>query len=76
MNTSSSEGIHLELQVVANEIEFMSAVLVGGVDGGLRRRQGEDQPAMPCVHGFQTQDVAKKGTVSLGIFTVNDNVRA
>jgi len=34
---------------------------------GFCRRQGEDQPAMTRIHGFEPEDVAEKGAVRLSV---------
>jgi len=46
------EGSHFGFQIVAHEIEFVDATLIGWVDCGFSRRQGEDQPAVTRLHGI------------------------
>src|SRR5229473_685380 len=70
------EGSHFGFQIVAHEIEFVGATLIGGVDCGFSRRQGEDEPAMTRIHGFETEDIAEKCAVRLGVLTVDNYVSA
>src|ERR1700730_12094654 len=70
------EGSHLDLQIVTHEIKFVGTTLIGRVDCGFSRRQGEKQPAMTCIHGFETEDIAEEGAVGLGILTVDNYVSA
>src|SRR5271156_3707026 len=70
------ERSHFGFQIVAHEIKFVGAARVGRVDGGFRRRQSEDQPAMTRIHGFETEDFAEKRAVRFGVFAVNNYVGA
>src|SRR5437899_9482508 len=70
------EGSHFGFQIVAHEIEFVDATLIGWVDCGFSRRQGEDQPAVTRIHGFETEDIAEKCAVRLGVLTVDNYVSA
>ena len=63
LNALLRERSHLGFQIVAHEIEFVT-VLLGGMECGFCRRQGEDQPAMTRIHGFEPEDVAEKCTVT------------
>jgi hypothetical protein len=74
LNALLCEGSHFGFQIVAHEIEFRGATLIGWVDCGFCRRQGEDQPAMTRIHGFETEDIAKKCAVRLGVLTVDNYV--
>src|SRR6202030_917370 len=76
LNALFFEGSHLDLQIVAHEIKFVGTTLIGRVDCGFSRRQGENQPAMTCIHGFETEDIAEEGAVGLGILTVDNYVSA
>jgi hypothetical protein len=77
LNVLFREGDHLGFQVVAHEIEFVGSTgLIRGVECGFCRRQGEDQPSMACIHGFEPEDVAEESAVRLGVFAVDDDVRA
>jgi hypothetical protein len=40
------------------------------------RRQGEDQPAMTRIHGFESENIAEKCAVRFGVFTVDNHVSA
>jgi len=75
-NALLRERSHLGVQIVAHEIEFVSATLIGRVDCGFSRRQGKDQPAMTRIHGFETEDIAEKCAVCLRVFTVDNYVSA
>jgi len=68
------EGSYFGFQIVAHEIEFVGAASIGRVDCGFCRRQGEDQPTMARIHGFETEHVAEKRAVRLGVLTVDDYV--
>src|SRR5437899_12939043 len=70
------EGSHFGYQIVGHEIEFVDTILIGRVECGFCRRQGEDQPAMTRIHGFEPKDVAEKCAVRLGVFTVDNYVIA
>jgi hypothetical protein len=70
------KGSHFSFQVVAHEIKFVDTILIGRVKGDLCWGQGEDQPAVTGIHGFETQDVAQEGAVPLGIFAVDNHVSA
>jgi hypothetical protein len=70
------EGSHFGIQIVAQEIELVDASAIGRVDRGFCRRQGKDQPAMTRIHGFETEDIAEKCAIRLGVLTVDDYVSA
>jgi hypothetical protein len=70
------ERSHLRLQIVAHEIEFMSTILVGWVYGGFGRRKRKDQPSMTGIHGVESEHVAEKCTIRLGVFAVDNYVSA
>jgi hypothetical protein len=76
LNALFFQGSHLDLQIVTHEIKFMGTTLIGRVDRGFSRRQGKNQPAMTCIHGFETEDIAEEGAVGLGILTVDNYVSA
>lgn len=44
LDTLLRERSHLGFEDVAHEIEFVGTILIGRVECGLSRRQGEDQP--------------------------------
>jgi hypothetical protein len=64
------------LQVLAHEIEFVLAMVIGRVEGGFCRREREDQPAVAGVYGVEAEDVAKKCAVCIGVLAVDDYVGA
>jgi hypothetical protein len=70
------EKSHFGFQIFAHEIEFVGATLIGWVDCGFSRWQGEDQPAMTRIHVLETEDIAEKCAVRVGVFTVEDYVSA
>src|SRR5215831_366673 len=72
LNIFLGEGSHLRFQIVANEIEFVAAIFVGRVECSFCWRQGEDQPAMPRIDGFESENVAKECTVRFSVFCVDD----
>jgi hypothetical protein len=75
-NALLCEGSHFGFQIFTHKIEFLRATLIGRVDCGFSGRQGEDYPAMPRVHGLETEDVAKKCAVRFGVLTIDDYVSA
>jgi hypothetical protein len=68
LNPYLCEGSYFCSQIVAHEVKFMGATFIRRVDCGFCRRQGEDQPAMTSIHGFETEDIAEKCAVHLGVF--------
>src|SRR6266705_3005862 len=76
LNALLCKGSHFGFQIVAHEIELVGVTLIGRVDCGFSRRQGEDQPAMTRIHVLETEDIAEKCAVRLGILTVDDYVSA
>src|SRR5205814_4729392 len=69
------ERCDLGFQVVAHEIELVGPLL-GGVECGFRRGQGEDEPAMTRIHRFEPEYVAEKGAIRHGVFSVDNYVCA
>jgi hypothetical protein len=76
LNALLCEGIHFGFQVFAHEIEVLGANLIGRVYCGFSGRQGEDQPAMTHINGFETEDIAEKCAVRVGVLTVENYVSA
>ena len=70
LNALLRERSHLGLQIVAHEIEFVGTVLIGRVKCSFCWRQGEDQPAMTSIHGFESEDIAKQCSVRFGVLAV------
>src|SRR6185312_10662123 len=64
------------LDVVAHQIELVVRVLVGGMDGHLRRRQPEDEPPTTDVDVRQMKDVAQETAIRLWFRAVDDRMRA
>jgi hypothetical protein len=59
LNALPRERSYLGFQIVTHETELVGPLL-RGVECGFCRRQGEDQPAMTRIHGFEPEDVAEK----------------
>jgi hypothetical protein len=76
LNALLCEGSHFGFQIVAQEVEFVGATLIGRVDCGFSGGQGEDQPAVTRIHGFEPEDIAEKCAVCLGVLTVDNYVSA
>jgi hypothetical protein len=76
LNTLLRERSQLGFHIVAHEIEFVGAILLGRVECGFCRRQGENQPAMSRIYGFEPEDVTEKCAVRLGVPTVDNYVSA
>src|ERR1700687_4430074 len=70
------EGSHLGFQVVAHQIELVNTILIGRMERGFCRRQGENQPASARIHGFESENIAEKCAVRLRLFAENNYVSA
>src|SRR5262249_47217261 len=70
-----SECDDLGLQIIAHEKQFVPLNRVGGMNGDLCRRQREDQPSVPGVHGGKSEDVPTEGAVGCRILAVEDYMR-
>ena len=68
LNVLLREGSHFGFQIVAHEIDFLGATLIGRVDCGFCLRQCEDQPAVTRIHRCELENVAEKCSVRLGVF--------
>src|SRR6202162_1155679 len=64
------------LDVVAEQVKLVMALLLGRMEGELRGRKGEDEPAAARIDGVETQDRLEKRAVGLGVPAVDDYVRA
>ena len=76
LNVLLRERSHFGFQILAHEIEFVDTILIGRVKCSFCRRQGEDQPTMTRIHGFEPEDITEKCAVRLGVFTVDNYVSA
>jgi hypothetical protein len=74
LNAFRREASHFGLQIVAHEIKFVNTVLIGRMERRLCTGQGEEQPAMTRVHGFEREHIAKEGPIRLGIFAIDNDV--
>ena len=75
-NVVLCEISYFGFKIVAHEIDLLGAALIGGVDRGFCWRQGEDQPAVTRIHRLDSQNVAKKCSIRIGVFTVDNYVSA
>src|ERR1700722_7565007 len=67
---------NFSLQVVAEEIQLVGAVLIGGMERGFSGRQSKNEPAAAGVDGREPQHVAKKRAIGFRILTVENDVSA
>jgi hypothetical protein len=63
-------------QVIAQEIEFVLAILIGRMERGLAGWKREDQPATAGINGIESENIAEECPVRMGVFRINDNVCA
>ena len=61
-------------EVVAHEVEFVLAVALRVMKGGLGGRQREDEPSVAGVDRGKSQHIAEEGAVGFGIFGVQNDV--
>src|SRR5207237_5732943 len=64
------------LDVLAQQVELVIALLLGRVDRKLCGRECEDEPTAARIHGVKPEYVSKERAVRLGIVAVDQNVRA
>src|SRR5438128_11183902 len=64
------ECLHLGLQIVTHEIEFVPVILFVGMNCHLSRRQREDQPSVASVHGRQSEDIPEEGAIGRRVLAV------
>src|SRR5713101_2924427 len=74
LNALLREGSHFGLQIIAHETELVDTIFIRWVECGFCGRQREDQPAMAPVHGSESEHVAKKCAVRLGVLTEDNYV--
>ncbi len=72
LNIFPGKERHLRFQIVANEIELVAAILIRWMECGLCWRQGEDQPTMTRIDGFEPENVAEECTVRVRVFAVDN----
>jgi len=70
------QGGDLCRKIVTHEVEFVPTVVFGGMNGRFRRGQGEDEPAMPGIKGWEAKDIAEKISIRHRILAVHDHMRA
>ena len=67
---------HFGFEIVAHQIKLVAGAILGGMDRGFGRRQREDQPAMPCIHRFEIENVAEERPVGLRILAEDYDMRS
>ena len=65
---------YLRFQVIANEKEFVSAILIRWMECRFSWRQGKDQPVTARIHGFEPKNVAEVGAVRFRILSMDYNM--
>jgi hypothetical protein len=73
-NALARKVSYLGLQIVAQEVELLGPALLRGVNCGLSRRHGEEQPAMSSIYRREFQNISKKRPIRLGVLTVDNYV--
>src|SRR5690349_2963556 len=78
------QGCDLRVDVVTHQVQdaaqqlvagmTLGRVSVGRMEGGFRRRHGENQPAATRIHGRKTEDIMKENPIRLGIFAVKEKM--
>jgi len=64
------------LDVLTQEIELVTLLLLGGMERDLGGRKGEDQPTATRIYRVETEHVFEEAAVGLGVPAVDDHVRA
>src|SRR5450631_1992252 len=64
------------VQIVAHEVEFVRAVLLGGMKGRFRRRHRKDQPSVPGIYAGKSEDVPEKCAIGFRVLAIKNYVRA
>ena len=62
------------VDVVAEEVDLVEVVGLGGVDGDLGGGQAEDEPSGADVDAREVEGVAEEGAVGVGVAAVEDDV--
>jgi hypothetical protein len=75
-DTLFRERLHLQLQVVAQEIEFVWTILFGRMESSLAWWKCKDQPAVSGIDGLEAEYVAKERAIGLGVLAIDDYVGA
>jgi hypothetical protein len=78
------QGGHCELKIVTHEVKNSAEKIVSGVllrkltlermDCGLRRRHRENQPLSPDINALQSEHIAEKGPICLGILAIKQKM--
>src|SRR6267143_7117441 len=64
------------LQICAHQVELVPRIIVRRMNGQLRWREREDQPAVAGVHGWKSKDLMEEGSISRRVGAVDDHVGA
>jgi hypothetical protein len=75
-NALCSELDHLRFHVVAHQIELMFAVSLGGAEGDLGRRNGEDQLAPAGIDCWKAEHTSEERAICLSGAGINDRVHS
>jgi len=67
---------YLTMEIGARQIKLMPIVFSRRMHSRFRDRQPEDQPTMARIDGLKAKDVSKERPVSIGIFRVDNYMRA
>ena len=62
------------LDLLAEEEQLVAPAAGGGMNGYLRRRQPEDQPAVTGVHVGEPEDIPKERAIGGGILRIENAV--
>lgn len=63
--------LHRNLNIVADEIQFVGRLVIGGMHGHFNRRRFEDWPGLAGfagINGWQFKNIAEKGLHLLRMF--------
>ena len=70
------ESGHFGTEVIAHQIELVSTIVTGRMNGQLRWRKPEDQPIVASVHRRVSEDIPEEHSVCRGIRAVQNHVSA
>jgi hypothetical protein len=68
------ESGHFATEVIAHQIELVSTIVTGGMNGQLRWRKPEDQPIVASVRRRVSEDIPEEHSVCRGIRSVQNHV--
>jgi hypothetical protein len=70
----AGELVEGRVDVVAHQVELVSAGAVGGMRGELGGREREDEPPAACVDRRQLEHVSEESANALGVLREEDRV--